>query len=32
MPREPSGDLGKRKIGFDHIVTMAIVPRMGELN
>jgi len=22
MPREPRGDLGKRKIGFGHIVTM----------
>ena len=30
MPREPRGDLGKRKIGFGHIVTMPIVPRMGE--
>ena len=30
MPREPSGDLGKRKIGFGHIVTMSIVFRMGE--
>jgi hypothetical protein len=30
MLREPSGDLGKRKIGFGHIVTMSIVFRMGE--
>ena len=30
MPREPRGDLGKRKIGLGHIVTMPIVPRMGE--
>jgi len=30
MPSEPSGDLGKRKIWFVHIVNMPIVPRMGE--
>jgi hypothetical protein len=30
MLREPSGNLGKRKIGFDHIDTVPIAPRMGE--
>ena len=30
MLRESSGNLGKRKIGFGHIDTMPIAPRIGE--